>query len=248
MSVDNHLYLPIYTLKPFAENIFIVDGETVNFYGLPFTTRMTVVKLASGDLFIHSPIPLKSDLKKELDKLGKVKYLIAPNKIHYWYLDQFQKAYPEAITFTAKGVEERAKQNGKNFKVDYILEDGKNEFFSDEIDHVVMKGNRFMEEVEFYHKASKSLILTDIFENFEAEKISWPFRILAWTGGALSPFGGTTRDQQLLHFGRKLELKKCVEKLMLWDIEKIILAHGKCITKNAKQELDRVFNWVGLAG
>ncbi len=102
MAEQNQLYLPIYTLKPFAENIFIVDGETVNFYGMPFTTRMTVVKLESGDLFIHSPIQLKQNLKAELDKLGKVKYLIAPNKIHYWYLDQFQKAYPDSITFTAK--------------------------------------------------------------------------------------------------------------------------------------------------
>lgn len=244
MTHQHQLYLPIYTLKPFAENIFIVDGETVNFYGMPFTTRMTVVKLDSGDLFIHSPIPLKSDLKNELDKLGTVKYLIAPNKIHYWYLDDFQKAYPEAITFTAKGVEERARQNGKKFKVDYILDSTTNKFWSKEIDHVVMQGNRFMEEVEFYHKPSKTLILTDIYENFEPEKISWPFRLLAWLGGALSPQGGTTRDQQLLHFGRKWELKKCVEKLMLWDIEKIILAHGKCITKNAKQELQRVFKWV----
>jgi len=156
MAEQNQLYLPIYTLKPFAENIFIVDGETVNFYGMPFTTRMTVVKLESGDLFIHSPIQLKQNLKAELDKLGKVKYLIAPNKIHYWYLDQFQKAYPDSITFTAKGVEERAKENGKKFKVDYIL-DGNNSYpFLSEVEMMVMQGNRFMEEVEFYHKPSKT--------------------------------------------------------------------------------------------
>jgi hypothetical protein len=121
---------------------------------------MTVVKLENGDLFIHSPIELKQDLKAELDKLGKVKYLVAPNKIHYWYLDQFQKAYPKAITFAAKGVDERASKNGKKFKVDYILEDYKNEFWSSQIDHVIMHGNRFMEEVEFYHKPSKTLIFT----------------------------------------------------------------------------------------
>jgi hypothetical protein len=244
MADQNQLYLPIYTLKPFAENIFIVDGETVNFYGMPFTTRMTVIKLENGDLFIHSPIQVKQNLKAELDKLGKVKYLIAPNKIHYWYLDQFQTAYPEAITLTAKGVQERAKENGKEFKVDYVIEGAKNEFWSNEIDHVVMQGNRFMEEVEFYHKPSKTLILTDIYENFEPEKISWPFRVLAWLGGALSPWGGTTRDQQMLYFGRKSELKNSLKKLMSWDVEKIILAHGKCITENAKEELKRVFKWV----
>ncbi|MEI6729158.1 MAG: DUF4336 domain-containing protein [bacterium] len=244
MTHSNQLYQPIYTLKPFAENVFIVDGQTVDFYGLPFTTRMTVVKLTGGDLFIHSPIPLKQDLKEELDKLGRVKYLIAPNKIHYWYLDRFQKAYPEAITFAAKGVKDRAKQYGKNFMVDYVIEDAKNEFWSNEIDHVIMHGNRFMEEVEFYHKPSKTLILTDIYENFEPHKIGLPFRILAWLGGALSPKGGTTRDQQLLYSGHKKELQKSIEKLKSWDTQKIILAHGKCITENAKLDLERVFGWV----
>jgi hypothetical protein len=108
----NNLYTPTYTLKPFGENIWIVDGEIISFYGLPFTTRMTVVKLPSGDLWIHSPIDLTNELKKELDNLGPVKYLISPNKIHYWYLDEFQKNYPKAITFASDGVQKRSQRAG----------------------------------------------------------------------------------------------------------------------------------------
>jgi hypothetical protein len=101
-----------------------------------------------------------------------------------------------------------------------------------------------MEEVEFYHKPSKTLILTDIYENFEPQQISLPFRILAWLGGALSPKGGTTRDQQLLYLGNKKELQKSIAKLKSWDTQKIVLAHGKCINENAKLDLERVFRWV----
>ena len=65
MTVRNmgaSLYEPINTYKPVAANIGIVDGpfEYLTVGGaklpIPFTTRMTVVCLSNGDLFLHSPI------------------------------------------------------------------------------------------------------------------------------------------------------------------------------------------------
>ena len=56
------LYEPINVYKPVAPNIGIVDGpfEYLTVGGvkmpLPFTTRMTVVRLSNGNLFLHSPI------------------------------------------------------------------------------------------------------------------------------------------------------------------------------------------------
>ena len=57
------LYTPINTLKPVAENIWIVDGPEITFGKMPFPTRMTVIRLQNGDLFIHSPTPLTETLK-----------------------------------------------------------------------------------------------------------------------------------------------------------------------------------------
>jgi hypothetical protein len=60
--VGASLYEPINVYKPVAPNIGIVDGpfEYLTVGGaklpLPFTTRMTVVRLSNGDLFLHSPI------------------------------------------------------------------------------------------------------------------------------------------------------------------------------------------------
>lgn len=48
------IYEPLYTLKPIAENIWIVDGDLIEMDAvltkLPFSTRMTVIKLANGQL------------------------------------------------------------------------------------------------------------------------------------------------------------------------------------------------------
>jgi hypothetical protein len=86
------LYEPINTYKPVAPNIGIVDGpfEYLTAGGvrmpLPFTTRMTVVRLSNGDLFLHSPIKFEGRLAKELLGLGAVRHLVSPNQFHYAHI------------------------------------------------------------------------------------------------------------------------------------------------------------------
>ncbi|MEH2557552.1 hypothetical protein V1286_005081 [Bradyrhizobium algeriense] len=40
---------------------------------MPFTTRMTVVRLGNGDLFIHSPIAFEPALADRLQAMGTVR-------------------------------------------------------------------------------------------------------------------------------------------------------------------------------
>jgi len=76
------MYLPINTLKSVAHNVWIVDGPVIRF-GMPwpkfpFPTRMTVVRLANNELFVHSPTPLTPSLREEIHRMGKVRFIIGP--------------------------------------------------------------------------------------------------------------------------------------------------------------------------
>jgi hypothetical protein len=237
------LYQPINTLKLISENLWIVDGPIIHFYGMPFTTRMVVIRLANNDLWIHSPITLTSALKQELDQLGNVKYLISPNKIHYWYIQDFQKAYPEAITFASDGVQKRSQRAGQSIRWDRELKDIDRDYFPD-LEILPMSGNRFMTEYTFFHIPSKSWIVTDIIENFEPNKINPFFRILAYLGGALHPNGGTTRDQRTLFWGNHQLLKKSIDRVKVLNPKRIIMAHGKILDRDIVSELNRIFAWV----
>ena len=70
------LYEPINVYKPLAPDIGIVDGpfEYLTAGGvrlpLPFTTRMTVIRLSNGELFLHSPIKFDRGLAEELREFG----------------------------------------------------------------------------------------------------------------------------------------------------------------------------------
>lgn len=65
------LYKPINVYKPVSANIGVVDEpfEYLTVAGirlpLPFTTRMTVVRLSNGDLFLHAEIRFMRDLDLE---------------------------------------------------------------------------------------------------------------------------------------------------------------------------------------
>lgn len=72
-------YEPLYVLKPVAPDVWIVDGENIRFYGLPFSTRMTIVRLTNDDIWVHSPIADREELFNAVTALGPVRHLIAPN-------------------------------------------------------------------------------------------------------------------------------------------------------------------------
>ena len=93
-------YEPTGTLKPVTDGLWIVDGPAIDFgyLGLkfPFPTRMTIVRLADGGLWVHSPTELSASLRGEVDALGRVRHLVAPNRIHYWWMEEWLAAYPGA--------------------------------------------------------------------------------------------------------------------------------------------------------
>lgn len=98
-------YQPINTLKRVVDNLWIVDGPVVRF-GMPwpkfpFPTRMTIVRLAAGDLFVHSPTPLTPSLRKEIEHEGEVRFIIGPNRIHYWWLPEWKAAFSDAAVYLA---------------------------------------------------------------------------------------------------------------------------------------------------
>ena len=60
-------YEPLNVPKPVADEIWVIDGPAIRFYGMPFSTRATVVRLASGALWVHSPTHLSAGLAAEVE-------------------------------------------------------------------------------------------------------------------------------------------------------------------------------------
>lgn len=243
-------YEPLNTLKAVSENIWIADGGVINMaMGLgissPFSTRMTVVRLANGDLWCHSPIAPNDSLLKQIDKLGNVRHLVSPNKLHYAYIADWKKIYPQATAWASPQVVERAKSQNISVTFDDKLSDTAPNEWADEIEQLIFKGSRVMDEVVFFHRASRILILTDLIENFETDKVkSFPLRTLMKLIGINDPDGKAPADFRATFFGRKQQARKSYEQMLAWQPEKIIIAHGRWYKENGVEELKRAFRWV----
>ena len=242
------LYQPINVLKSVAEDIWLVDGSIVEMfmYGtkIPFPTRMTIVRLSDGQLWCHSPIELTSELKSQVDALGSVAHLVSPNKIHYAHIAAWQKAYPESIAWASPGVRERAAGQKIEVTFDADLEDRPSDRWHKDLDQLIFRGSRFMEEVVFFHRKTATLILTDLIENFEPNKVSQPLNWLLKLAGAVDPDGKAPWDLRMTFVGNKDRSRISYQKMLQWHPERVILAHGRWYENNGLAEIRRAFHWL----
>ena len=154
------LYEPINEYKPVAPNIGIIDGpfEYLTVGGvrlpLPFTTRMTVVRLTNGDLFLHSPIKFDNRLANELQGLGTPRHLVSPNQFHYAHIGEWAEAFPAAIAWASPRVRERAR--ARHIDIEFTRDLGAipPEEWQREIDQTLFPGGYFKEFI-FFHKAQR---------------------------------------------------------------------------------------------
>ena len=237
-------YEPLNTLKPIGKDIWIVDGPLIRFYGIAFSTRMTVVRLQNGEVWLHSPTKICDALKAEIAALGPVRHLIAPNWIHYAYINEWKTAFSSAHAYAAPGVQARAKKHGVNIRFDETLSQTAPDPWAGQIKQMIVEGSKVHREAVFFHDASKTLILTDLIENFEAKNLSWLMRHLTRWGGIQDPDGQMPRDMRMT-FSRGLKkLRAAVEQMIDWGPERVILAHGRWYDRDAVAELKRAFRWV----
>ena len=227
-------------LEELAENIWIYEGETVSFFGLPYSTRMTVIRLMDNKLWIHSSEKITSGLKEELARLGEVAYLVSPNKLHHLYLDEWLKAYPDANNYAAPGL--ARKRSDIAFTKD--LTDNPEDEWAGEIKQTIFKGSPVMEEVVFYHVKSSTLILTDLIENFRPESFNRWKRLVAKFTGILAPNGKTPVDWRASFLFGKHEARASLAILIKWQPKNIVISHGECIYGQGVEFLVKSFSWL----
>lgn len=227
-------------MQNLAENIWIFDGEAVPFYTMPYTTRMTVVRLASGELWVHSPIRLTPALHNDIQSLGEVKYLIAPNHLHHLFLADWQAAFPNAASYGTPEVIKKC----DDLRFEGSLGEAQLWPWADEIETEMFTGSPFMEECIFFYKSTRVLIVTDLIENFPPQHFNFWQRAIAKVVGVLSPNGKMPLDWRLSFYRRKKEAREHMKTIMGWQPDTVVMAHGEVVAQDAQGFLNRSFSWL----
>jgi hypothetical protein len=203
----------------------------VHYAGLDFYSLMTVIRLADGNLLLHSPCDIDDETKQSLGRIGNVAHIVAPGSYHYFHIPSAQKAFPEATTYVCPGIERKR----PDLDFDWILGDTSPEAWNMEIEQVLVRGNKYIWEVAFFHKSSRTLVLVDLVENIgdQTEGVGWGLKLWwkvvfhMWNNPKPAP-------EYQMGWKDKSAARRSLERILQWDFERVILAHGDVIETNAK--------------
>ena len=208
-----------------AEHDLFMNG-IVHFRG-----RMTVVKLRSGGLLLHSVIPIDEALAEELRALGPVEHIVAPNLLHHTHLIPVAARYPDATVWGAPGLAEKR----SDVRFDAMLSEETP--WSDELASLFVEGIPWANETVFFHRATGTLIVTDLVFNIH--------EVRGWITPWILRFAGAYRK-----FAQSRLLRSSIrdadaasasaERMLAWPIERVVMAHGHVVERDAKAELQRV--------
>lgn len=228
-------------LHEFAENIWLADGPVVRDTGAYFTTRMTIVKLSNGSIWISSPVPVSFATLSAISELGDVHYLIAATPRHIWRLDTWHTLFPEAELWASHPTFFTLRKG--DLPITGYLSDTPADTWNTDFEQLAFQGNPLLSEVLFFHRKTHTVLLDDIIMRNPVME-GKPFTNLVFKmGGVQGLDGGVTIDMKLTFLNRSLA-RQSLDRLLSWDFDKLIIAHGPCIESDAKQYVKRAFRWL----
>lgn len=205
------------------------------FWGIECGTRMTVVRLPEGGLWVHCPVALDEATRAAVDALGEVRAVVSSSLFHHLYAGDWMKAYPKAKFSPCPGLEKKR----ADLAWGPVLGDGPDPLWADTLDQAPFT-SRFEHEVVFFHRATRTMICADALLNLSTHP-SFITRMGAYMILNTAPGKGylervAVQDWKL---GRKQ-----VDRILEWDIGPIVLAHGGLVDRDGREVVREAYRWL----
>ena len=224
-------------------NIWYADQKQ-SYHGIEVGTRMTVIKLIDGSVILISPISITPLLADSIRDVGVVSHIIAPNIYHHLYLEAAARYYPAAMILVAPGLEEKYSDiNAQVLSKSLAIP------FDNSIEYTELLGYAVQElsdpvvlnEIVFFHKPSRTLIITDGAYHIEESSPFWS-RLLAKISGLYYILSPTSLEKRASK--NKKILRESVTKILEWPFDAVIMAHGEVISTEGKAKFQKGFEWL----
>ena len=227
---------PTPSWQALAPDIWSLDYSFRNM-GLASSTRMTVVRLADGSLFAHSAVPLTGPQRRQLDELGNLRCIVAPNAMHHLFVSQVAALYPEAMLFGPPSLQRKR----PDLRLQ-ALAAGSGQPWAGELEFLPMEGIPMLDESAWFHPATGSLLVADVLQCWQGPLALSTRLYLGLTGGHLRLM--VPRTVRLLVRDRAA-VRASAQSLLQRPVQRVITLHNSVVEERARQRLAEALSiWI----
>jgi len=230
-------------LEPLGQDLWFADGGIVSFNGFDYPTRMAVVRLADGGLWLWSPVARTPEIEDAIRRLGPVRHIVSPNKLHHLFLAEWQAAFPDARLWgTADTI---AKCRDLPFAATLGADPPAD--WQGQIDQFLFTNSIVLDEVIFFHRASRTAIIADLSQTFSEAflKRHWPWwaRPIARLSKMMEGVGYPPMDYRI-SFRHRGSARPKIRALIAEHPAQVLVAHGEIVRADGEAFLRRAFSWL----
>lgn len=223
------------TLEP--NQLWCID-EPMTMFGLQFGARLTVARLHDDKLWVYAPFAISDEDEANIRELGDVAHVVAPNPFHFKEIGEFTRRFPDAQLWMVPALATKMDE------LPHLPLHSMPPAWSADFDGQLFDAALGYQEWVFCHRATKTLILTDLVLN-----VPRPNNALGRVVGAIMDEGRGCKSSRLVKaaiYGRRegKRAREQVDQILSWDFERVIMAHGAIISRDGKRVLQRALRWI----
>ncbi len=174
----------------------------------------------------HRPAVLHRSVEREaeIDALGEVRHIAAPNKLHHLFAGAAKERWPSATLLGASGLASKR----PDLALDGELEGAD---LGDDISLYPIRGIPLMNEVVLFHAPSRSLVVSDLVFHMHDAPNAMTWFVLRFLAGTLGRLGQSrmvrwsTKDREAY--------EASVREVLGLGFERLVVGHGDVIDGDA---------------
>ncbi len=232
MCTDNAL------MEAVAENLWLLS-HPLPLLGEYLGRNVTIIRLRSGDLVIHSTAPFSPDDVAAISALGRPAFLVEATTLHDTFVNEGRQAFPDVPYYAPEGFSKTV-----GFPTESLAQPPG--AWAGELGVLALAGKSRAPEYAFHHGPSRTLIVADLTFNV-TDDAPLGTRLFA----TVATHGGTTREVKVPRVEKFTvtdpdAFRRATETMLAWDFDRVIVGHGETIETDGKRRLREALRTAGL--
>jgi hypothetical protein len=224
-------------LAAFGEGVFTHQTNLRLPGGMSLPSRSTILRPPDEKVIIFSPLRFDDATVRAIEALGEVATIVAPSRIHYFFLKDAIARWPKARVLGPTGLERKVP--GVAFEPLPIH--GEPDALGGHVRTRCIEGVPYITEHVFLHPATRTLLVTDLVFNLH-DVPGLGIQLFLRAVGAWN----RTAQSRMWRFVTKNRAAAAasVNEVLGWDFDRLVMAHGEPIDGGAHERTAAALAWL----